>query len=374
MKYPMRTHKGVPYFVYPRKEAKGVFYYRFQLSEGAEKYHRSTRHTSLKEALLVATTAIDQAIEKRGQDGLKTRQETPFRQALEEWLDMRKTVVAPSTIINNRHYVGMVETLSPGMTLDGITVAGFHTLLNRLRDQLEPSASYWSNILVAQRQFFKWCIITGRMTFDPTLGYERPKKAEFGLYTDIVTDAELETLCAHLTHADELAIRWFRWTGTYPADFAFAEKQDFYLKDGILHLRMERAKNRFKYHQPLDGRIEPYVKSIWLRKSKPKERMFLDVQAGQPYVTWYYCLQKRLYKIWLFQFGKHKKIGAFRHTWITDCIERGVPEDVLLQWAGHSPRSTIYRERYLHRKSTTRYRYVPDASSPSPLPHSVQHD
>jgi hypothetical protein len=209
------------------------------------------------------------------------------------------------------------------------------------------------------------------MTIDPLEDYPRVKTSSINVYEEVVEDHEFSLLCAHMSAEDEFALRCFRYMGIYPGDYAFAEKRAFFMNQGVLTLYTKRGKNHLKFNQPLDGRIEPAIKQIWLQLRSPSERMFWH-GAKAEYRSWYYCLQKRVYRAWQHcGLGKPKKLGAFRHTFFTEAIERGVPEDVLLVWGGYSPGSTVLRRFYLHRKSTARYRYVQSTPSSTPLTHSV---
>lgn len=210
-------------------------------------------------------------------------------------------------------------------------------------------------------------MLTNKCTQNPTNGFPRPKTASLNVYEEVVEDHEFKALCLHLSVEDEFAVRCFRYMGTYPMDYAFAEKQNFFFRDGVLTFNRKRGKNHLKFNQPLDGRIEEAIKQKWAPLRGPTERVFWFGTTAQ-YKSWYYCLQKRVYKAWQeCGLGTPKKLGAFRHTFCTEAMERGVPEDVVLEWAGYSKGSTVLRKVYLHRKSTTRYRYVETASPPPVL-------
>lgn len=357
MKYPMLTHRKVSYFVYPRKDARGVFYYRF--SHGSENHHKSTKVYTRKEAILRAVTAIEKVLNQTPVLGLsQAPQGLNLSTIVASYLEGRKTVLAPSTLVSVTHILKRLFEPFGAIDLAQITIPIFHGFLNRLHVQLKPENSYWRDHLTRYNQFFKWCRTTQGMLVDPLQGYPRPKTSSLNVYEEVVEDHEFSLLCAHVNVDDEFALKCFRFMGIYPMDYAFAEKKDFFLNDGVLTLYRKRGKNHLKFNQPLDGRIEPAIKQLWASRRDPRARMFWN-GSKEEYRSWYYCLQKRLYRAWHHcGLGKHKKIGAFRHTFFTEAIERGVPEDVLLVWGGYSPGSTILRRFYLHRKSTARYRYV----------------
>ncbi len=367
MKYPMLNYRNTAYFVYPRKDAKGIFYYRF--THGQESYHKSTKMSTRKEAILRAQEAIDQAMLSASILGAIQPAGSPIlAQVLLGYLAGKKTLLAPSTYRTTTLHFRYLEATLGTLKIDQITVPVLHGYLNDLHKRLKPANSYWKDILTRYNQFFVWCILTDKVSQNPLRGYPRPKMASLNVYEETISDEELETLCAHLNQDDEFAIRCFRYMGTYPMDYALAEKQNFYMKDGVLTFNRKRGKNTFKFNQPLDGRIEEAIKQKWLPLRSPNDRMFWHGTLEQ-YRSWYYCLQKRVYRAWHHcGLGEPKKLGAFRHTFCTEAIERGVPEDVVLEWAGYSKGSTVLRKVYLHRKSTTRYRYVQDAST---VPDSV---
>lgn len=368
----MLTHKGVSYFVYPRKDAKGVLYYRFTC--GSENHHKSTKTQARKEAILRAIEAIDEALARQVVlPPLQPAGDLITSEVVASYLEGRRTVLALSTVWTvERFFKWFLEVFGPFKLVE-ITTPLFHTFLNELHAKQKPAVSYWRDILTRYSQFFNWCILTDKLDKNPVRGYPRPKTTSLNVYEETVEDSEFSLLCAHLLPQDEQALRCFRYMGIYPMDYAFCEKQDFFMLDGVLTFDKRRGKNHLRFNQPLDGRIEPAIKQLWASKRRPTDRMFLAIQKGQEYRTWYHLLERRLYRLWRhLGFSKHKKIGAFRHTFFTEAIERGVPEDVLLTWAGHSPGSTVLRRLYLHRKSTARYRYVETPNPPS-LP-SLQHN
>jgi hypothetical protein len=357
MKYAMLSHRGISFFVYPRKDARGVFYYRF--SHGEENYHKSTKVTTRKEAISIAQEAIDKVLDSNASQSLTEGKESLiFSQVVSGYLEGRKTVLRPSTrravTLFFRWFSAEFNTLK----INEISTPQFHGFLNRLHERVNPAKSYWRDILTRYNQFWKWCIETNLLPFNPMQGYPRPKTAEFNVYEEVVEDGEFNLLCAHLKAEDEFILRCMRYMGTYPQDWAYAVWENFYLKDNILHFYRKRGKNHLKFDMPLDGRIEGVVREIWKRK-KPGQKMFWNGTEEQ-YQSWYYCLQKRVYKVWQHLGLKPKKLGAFRHTFITEAVDRGVPEDVLLKWLGYSQGSTVLRRVYVHRKSTSKYRFIPE--------------
>lgn len=364
MKYPMLTHNGVSYFVYPRKDAKGLLYYRFTC--GSESHHKSTKTTARKEAIQRSIEAINAVLDRQAVVAtLQTAGDLNTATIVASYLEGRRTVLALSTASTVKHFFKWFLEAFGTFKLNEITTPLFHAFLNELHAEKKPAVSYWRDILTRYSQFFNWCILTDKIEKNPVRGYPRPKTTSLNVYEETVEDSEFSLLCAHLMPQDEQALRCFRFMGIYPMDYAFCEKQDFFMLDGVLTFDKRRGKNHLRFNQPLDGRIEQAIKQIWASKRRPTERMFLDIQKGQEYRTWYHLLERRLFKLWThLGFPKHKKIGAFRHTFFTEAIERGVPEDVLLTWAGHSKGSTVLRRLYLHRKSTARYRYVETSSPP----------
>jgi integrase len=358
VKYAMLSHRGVPYQVYPRKDAKNLYYYKFTID--SYRPHKSTKKTTRKEAMEVACAAIDRVLDSVRLHTPVQGPQSPFMtEVVSEWLETRKTALKPSTVAQIGHFMKWLKAEFPTLKIDEISIPQMHGYLNALHARLKPATSYWRDILTRYNQFFNWCILTQKTTLNPTMGYPRPKVSELAVYEEVWEDQEFSVICAHVSVPDEFALRCMRYMGIYPQDYAYAEKQDFKMKDGVLTFFKKRGKNHLKFNQPLDGRIEADVKRIWYKKKNPTDRMFSEVEKGRAYLSWYYLFQKRVYKVWQHcGLGKHKKLGALRHTFVTECVERGVPEDVLLQWLGHSPGSTVYRRVYLHRKSTARYRYV----------------
>lgn len=353
----MCNHRGIGYFVYPRKDAKNTLYYKFIHS--GKPYHKSAKTTGRKEAILVAQKAIDQVLDLVPSQTLQeARQSIILTEVVSGYLEGRKTLLAPSTYRTISVFFRYLDEAFGPLPMGAITTPMVHSYLTTLHHTLKPANSYWRDILTRYNQFWNWCILTGKCSQNPTKGFPRPKTASLNVYDKVVEDSEFAVLCAHLTPEDEFAVRCFRYMGIYPMDYALSEKQNFYMKDGVLTFERKRGKNHHKFHQPLDGRIEEAIKQKWLLKRSPTERMFWNGSTKE-YRAWYVCLSRRVARTWLLcGLGEPKKLGALRHTFCTECVERGVPEDVVLDWAGYSKGSTMLRRVYLHRKSTARYRYV----------------
>lgn len=359
MNYPKLTEQGISFFIYPRKDAKNAYYYRFEHDE--TNYHKSTKKYTPEEAEKVAREAIR---EIKRQTVITAPSWHYFNTIVPNYLDTTKRLLRPSTAQIRGRFFGWFLAAYPTLKIDEISIPLFHGYLNDLHSRLKPSASYWRDILSRYHQFFGWCIETGKLTFNPMQGYPRPKAKDFQVDDETWEQWEFDKIHKALEGTPEaFMLKVLRYTGIYPMDYAFLEKGHFVILDGVLHLIKQRAKNIETYRQPLDGRIEPDLLTRWNKFSLPTDRLTTN-RTDEDYKVWYNEIQRRVIGTW----RKHirsspKMLKSLRHTWLTEQIERGVPEDVLLQWAGHSPGSTILRRHYLHRKSTARYRYVEAAGS-----------
>jgi integrase len=288
----------------------------------------------------------------------------PLLEALEEFLLMRKGMLAEGTQrfirfcvlrwLHGAHWERWGD-ISPESTQ-----RGFIAVLKAIKaGDLEPK--YWSSVRCYAIEFFGYAVEVGYLSGNPVKGLPAPRKSSFR--KDPVTWSQDEFEAIHGSLEPFLAMQlWLmRYTGMDLADLAVLSRQHIIRdSEGEWMIRKPRKKEeRFEEAVillPLNDYVEDIVLEAYRKTREADELLFPGIHLGVDggHSLLYARARRRWYR--LYPGKKFKCPKKLRHTFSSWAInELRIPLNVVQDWLGHSPRSTVLRERYLDRGSTARF-------------------
>lgn len=297
---------------------------------------------------------------------VKASNKTPWAAAVEAWLSLEKGLLKEGTLrdarygvlfYSSRTGVEYVEDMTQDKSDDAVRE------IQRLVRTGERQAHYWANARSRAKEFLDYARRKGMIAANYLQDTEAPKKGTFRKVAQLWTDEEFEATRNALRLPIYGKIMFLmRYTGMDLSDLATITSEHITkdAKEGWKLTKPRKKEERFSdavIQLPINPVVEPMFLEAKERAADPTAPIFPElaaIAAKRNNNNLYHRIEvawKRVYP------GKRmKRPKDLRHTFATWCIvELKIPIDVVQEWLGHTPTSTVLKERYLHRSSTSEY-------------------
>ncbi len=337
------------------KRPSGYLQLRFKV--GSSWKGISTGTTSLQTAKRKAQELIDKWKRENPKKMIIPKRSVDWDSEIERYLKTQKEHKKEGTKRPIRRHLEQARDVF-GVPINKVTVKLFNERVEALRGEVSPKT--WANTLTNIRGFFRWQLDEKNIGEDPTKNAVLPPRSSFGRRTgkDVWTDEELRQVCDALPKFERDVLRTIRFTGLDSSD-VFELRREHIVKDSEGHLciskRREKAKSADEHiNQPLSPDVLKILKPRIKKAVEPEDKIFPSAYLNSN--SFGATLLKKVGRAWTMESSK-KDVKSLRHTFASFHANRGVPEDVLRRWMGHSPYSRILEALYIHRKSTAKYMF-----------------
>ncbi len=284
--------------------------------------------------------------------------------SIEDWLGLDKGLCQPGTLrsirFNLKRFFKPVDIQYVHEISQEISDSCVTAFLKAVREK-ETAAHYWGTVRSYTKDYFGYLLRKKLIPVNFLADVEAPAKDTFKVMDVMWTREEFEAIAAELDQPWKMEFTLQRFTGMDQADLATLKKSHIKQDEtGKWCITKPRQKElRFKAAQillPLFGDAEKIIMKKFHEIEDDDGLIFPHIPAlieGGHSV-----LYNRVRRRWgrLFPKKPCKNLKALRHTFTTWAIEDlGIPLDVVQDWLGHSPKSVVLRDKYLHRRSTAKY-------------------
>lgn len=237
---------------------------------------------------------------------------------------------------------------------------GYISVLKALKAG-EMQAKYWASVRCYTVDFCEYAVRHGCLQENPVKALPAPKKSLFRK-TQVIW-SEDEFMAIHSLLEPFLAMQFWlmRYTGMDLADLAGVRR--FHLtrdpEGGWVLKKPRKKEERFQDAWilfPLNSFVEDIFLEAYRKTREAEDLLFPGIHLGVD--GEHSLLYARVRRRWgrVYPGKRFKNLKALRHTFASWCIQDlGIPLDVVQDWLGHTPGSTVLKERYLHRGSTARF-------------------
>jgi len=286
---------------------------------------------------------------QNGATKFKAVRKDAFDIEVERYLKSSKKHIKPST---KKALTRSLDKLKEGLGLSSVvelTRDKFDLGSDSIRGKANPK--YWCNIMGDVRCFVKWCIEEKLLPHDPTTRLVLPTSHEFTYKGEEVVwpDDEFETVCENLSKQDSDYLKILRYSGMDVSDMCVLEKGHVIKSTDGLTFSKVRQKEKQRFIVP----VFPQILSIVKKAMKSDTKRIFSQEIPEPFGSNFGKRVRRVRR--KLKLEERAPCKDLRHTFITDCVEKGVPFDVIRNWIGHSKDSRTLEKRYAHRRDSRKF-------------------
>jgi len=283
------------------------------------------------------------ALEIGGLDSIAGKSQV--RTLLDQWLDLRRSRVAPNTIVADGQFIQNVPPWFGRIQAREVTPGHVARLLREWGDQVGRESVVRRRASLST--FFEWLVVECRaIGANPVKNIRVPRRVTPGRGARPLSERELIEVAALVTERGGIRlgeiVLLLGWTGLRPSEARELRVRDV-VEVPVFGLRVERARpegHEVKVTKTGRGRLIPlpsHVASIVHRMAEgkgPDDLLVTTDRGGTLHANRF-----RASSGWD-DFTDGRRLYDLRHTAICLWLASGVPISTAKEWAGHSDIST----------------------------------
>lgn len=267
------------------------------------------------------------------------------RLLLDQWLDLRRSHVAPKTYVSDSSFVAAVPGWFSGAQVRDVTPGHVARLLREWGERVGRESVVRRRASLSA--FFEWLVVEHRaIGSNPVKHVRVPRRVEPRTGPRPLTEQELDVLVARVAArgGNRLAeiVLLLGWTGLRPSEARELRVRDV-VEVPVFGLRVERARpegHAVKVTKTGRGRLVPvpsHVASIVRAMAEgkgPGDLLVTTDRGGSLHANRF-----RASSGWD-DFSEGRRLYDLRHTAVCLWLASGVPVSTAKEWAGHADIST----------------------------------
>lgn len=258
---------------------------------------------------------------------------------------------SPKTLTKYRQIFGLLAEQNHVQHVSDIHIRLVEAFrAQRAKGGAKPKTIYTDTVIV--RQLVKYCFDRELISKDPLRGLKihKPKPTEQPCWTR----EEVDRILAHAPLGIRPALLILAETGMRFGEMAWLTWKDIDWKGSILHVRPKddwKPKTGDRRSIPLTPRLVEELRNL-PQNYRWVVTMPITSQRSEPGRQW---TERRLLKDLkrlLRKLGLEGKLHTFRHSFISEALQRGIPTAVVRDWVGHVDPKIIDHYTHIHSQTS----------------------